>query len=104
VETFTHRDLTRCLDRAYKTYDRDPRMLDAIVELRYMLATYEHEVCTVLPGSDRSRSIATWRELYRINNTRMGKASQERMAYAKQTKVQFAASDLVIELKKDLHE
>ena len=99
MTTFTHRDLTRCLDRAYKAYDRDSRMLEAIVELRFMLASYENEVCTVLPGSDQSRSIAYWKELYRITNTRMSKATQERMAYAKQTKATFTPSALVLELK-----
>ena len=102
MTTFTHRDLSRCLDRAYKAYDRDSRMLEAIVELRFMLSSYEHEVCTVLPGNAQSRSIAYWKELYRITNTRMGKPTQERMAYAKQTKVDFAPSALVLELKDSL--
>ena len=104
METFTHRDLTRCLDRAYKTHDRDPRMLEAIVDLKHMLSTYEIEVCTVLPGNDQSRSIAHWKTLYRLSKTRMGKATQERMAYAKHTKVEFDASPLVLELKKALNE
>lgn len=77
-------------------------MLEAIVELRFLLASYEYEVCTVLPGNEQSRSIAHWKELYRITNTRMGKATQERMAYAKQTKVPFTVSPLVLELKESL--
>lgn len=102
MRTFTHRDLTRCLDRAYDAHARDPRMFEAIVELRFLLASYEYEVCTVLPGDAQSRSIAYWQTLYRMTNTPMGKATQERMAYAKETKVPFTVSPLVLELKDSL--
>lgn len=77
-------------------------MLEAIVELKHMLNSYEHEVCTVLPFNAQSRPLAYWKEIYRINRTRMGKLAQERMAYAKQTKVDFTVSPLVLELKESL--
>lgn len=99
MNTFTHQDISKCLELARAGYELDHRLIDAVLELQHMLHTYEMEVCTVLPGTATSHSLAYWRELYALNHRKMRPPARARIRYAKQTKVAFEPSAQVLTLK-----
>jgi hypothetical protein len=75
--------------RRVRTESDAPGLLS---EIKFLRARYEQEVHTTIEGFDGSHSLAYWSEFFKLHPSLRTNEVRARLAYARDTKVEFDLS------------